>query len=779
MTPTSARIDEDFTARFYRREPIVLELQLEDADGAAEDLANRRFFAALYQPSGEVFDRVEATIANGTNGRPYLSFAFHGDITDALYEQQLLRYALGEQLDSGQDVIVDGVLKILPAPTGTATTTAAIVDGIATRFMRRLEVAGRSRIVVSERGPAGLSAAQIAVAANDIDEPTPKAFMDYVRSMAGDVANEAATTKVNDLITATGEAFSQSQADLDAHLAGKDAQIDAAVVDAQTSVTGFLAGAQAQLDSKAPNALSPFGATARAALDRAIDVVHSADIACIDATGAIDSAAGISQLFYKAALLGKTALVGPGRYLIAGAGSKLGGIRVQMTKSLRVRCDPGAVFFTDNIDNDMIVIEAPSDGAGISSELIEIVWEGGWIDHSKQKVPTSVPDLAGYPPPAGLEGSPGSVSGMTIRGYYFASDGTTLKQGFRRVVVRGLTTYGGKHWQLAGGDTGLAIGDGSGEVLVEGCEHIGSRDVGQYLTGSQSRFTSKCNRFSHSYSGVGFKRSTSFWVCTDNHFENVCRAISTSRILGRGVIAGHASGNSFRNCSQLYRLAETIGAVVEVGTAELMGALLADGTKFPGYPLVVVNLAGSTYCQVSDGRVLSTDPTNSGYAMISYESTTINGVTTLSQYNWLRNVVGIAGCTTGGTEIPGQSDNNYFEGVVGYQDTVPQYPQVSASSHVLRRTANGQPAFRTQILMDDGTPAKPIIARVNQPSTGIYFDTNIVAFGINGSSRLSVNTISATIRMPGYASDAAAATGGLVANQTYYNPTTRAVSIKS
>jgi hypothetical protein len=237
MTPTSARIDEDFTARFYRREPIVLELLLEDADGAAEDLANRRFFAALYQPSGEVFDRVEATIATGTNGRSYLSFAFHGDITDALYEQQLLRYALGEQLDSGQDVIVDGVLKILPAPTGTATTTAAIVDGIATRFVRRLEVAGRSRIVVSERGPAGLSAAQIAVAANDIADPSPAAFMDHLRA----TARAQAVIGVGDTLADLGEAVGE-----------KFAEVDDVVGAAVDNAKAFVDGAQAQIDAKQP-----------------------------------------------------------------------------------------------------------------------------------------------------------------------------------------------------------------------------------------------------------------------------------------------------------------------------------------------------------------------------------------------------------------------------------------------------------------------------------------------------------------------------------------------
>ncbi|KQN28302.1 hypothetical protein ASF00_10550 [Sphingomonas sp. Leaf34] len=229
MTPTSARIDEDFTARFYRREPIVLELLLENADGAAEDLANRRFFAALYQPSGEVFDRVEATIATGTNGRPYLSCAFHGDITDALYGEQLLRYTIGEQLDSGQDVIVDGVLKILPAPVGASTGTSTIVDGIATRFVRRLDIAGRSRILVSERGPAGLSAAQIAVAANDITEPTPEAFMGHLRSTAATAARQEADSQFGDAMLDFGEFVGVRSAEIDGAISGADA----AAVEAQ------------------------------------------------------------------------------------------------------------------------------------------------------------------------------------------------------------------------------------------------------------------------------------------------------------------------------------------------------------------------------------------------------------------------------------------------------------------------------------------------------------------------------------------------------------------
>jgi lysophospholipase L1-like esterase len=216
MTPTSARIAEDFTARFYRGEPIVLELQLEDVAGAPEHLASRTFFAALYRSSGEVFDRAAGVVAIDTNGRPYLTCAFNGDISDALYGEPLLRYAIGETHDSGNDIIVDGALIILPAPTGLVAGSGTIVDGIATRFVRRLEVGGRSRFVVSERGPAGLSAAQIAVAANDIDEPTPEAFMAHLRSTASEVARDVALDQVGDAITELGEFTSQRSAEIEA-----------------------------------------------------------------------------------------------------------------------------------------------------------------------------------------------------------------------------------------------------------------------------------------------------------------------------------------------------------------------------------------------------------------------------------------------------------------------------------------------------------------------------------------------------------------------------------
>jgi hypothetical protein len=218
MTPTSARIAEDFTARFYRGEPIVLELQLEDADGAPEDLASRKFFAALYRSSGEVFDRAVGVVAIDTNARPYLTCAFNGDISDALYGEQLLRYAIGEMHDSGNDIIVDGALIILPAPTGLVAGSGTIVDGIATRFVRRLAIGGRSRIVVSERGPAGLSAAQIAVAANDIEEPTPEAFMAHLRSTASDAAREVAFDQVGNAITELGEFTSERSAEIDVKL---------------------------------------------------------------------------------------------------------------------------------------------------------------------------------------------------------------------------------------------------------------------------------------------------------------------------------------------------------------------------------------------------------------------------------------------------------------------------------------------------------------------------------------------------------------------------------
>jgi len=257
MTPTSARIAEDFTARFYRGEPIVLELQLEDADGAPEDLASRTFFAALYRSSGEVFDRAAGVVAIDTNERPYLTCAFNGDISDALYGEQLLRYAIGEMHDSGNNIIVDGALIILPAPTGLVAGSNTIVDGIATRFVRRLEIGGRSRIVVSERGPAGLSAAQIAVAANDIDEPTPEAFMAHLRGTASDVAREVAFDQVGNAITELGEFTSERSAEIDAAISdvgtvgvivtskGKYAEDQGKYAKAQGDAIGDISGAVA------------------------------------------------------------------------------------------------------------------------------------------------------------------------------------------------------------------------------------------------------------------------------------------------------------------------------------------------------------------------------------------------------------------------------------------------------------------------------------------------------------------------------------------------------
>ncbi len=161
MTPFSNRIDDDFTARFYRGEAMVIELQLEDANGAAEDLAGRTFFVAIYHAGGEVFDSRAAIVATDAGSdRPHLSCTFVGDITDALYGEDMLRYSVGEFLANGNDIIVDGALKILPAPPGGPITTSVPIGDVATRFVRRLSTQSRSRIAVSERGPRGLSLAE-------------------------------------------------------------------------------------------------------------------------------------------------------------------------------------------------------------------------------------------------------------------------------------------------------------------------------------------------------------------------------------------------------------------------------------------------------------------------------------------------------------------------------------------------------------------------------------------------------------------------------------------
>ncbi len=149
-----------------------------------------------------------------------------------------------------------------------------------------------------------------------------------------------------------------------------------------------------------------------------------------------------------------------GDYRIAYAGSDAGGVQAIVTSHLDILCAPGAEFVTDatgaawsggtapfGVDNDMIRLSVPSDGAGLPAGGVKITWRGGVFRQRNQPGSTSMPFRIEYPPIN--QGASGTTSGLSIRGSYgttglpagnvtfTGTNGTTIPSGTRMLSDEG------------------------------------------------------------------------------------------------------------------------------------------------------------------------------------------------------------------------------------------------------------------------------------------------------------------------------------------------------
>jgi hypothetical protein len=155
-----------------------------------------------------------------------------------------------------------------------------------------------STTVVQLRGGKGLTAAEQAFIAGQIAEPTQTALDAYLRAPALEAATQA-RADVDGLIAATGEAFGQEKAALDAHVDARDVEIDDAISAASDATTfasdqGEFARTQGNFSKDAGDAALAKAAAAQAAVDAAAPILAGADILGAR-TQAVGSAAAALQ----------------------------------------------------------------------------------------------------------------------------------------------------------------------------------------------------------------------------------------------------------------------------------------------------------------------------------------------------------------------------------------------------------------------------------------------------------------------------------------------------
>lgn len=157
MIALDNRFDEDGNATFYAGEIIAAEIQLQDRDGSAQPIGDRRFALTIHRPDRSIVVARAASAAIDADG-PYAAWAIEGAISGALWPSPGVRYEIAELLQIGRDVLVAGTLRILRAPAQVDAVEGPLLDGGAvTRFIVRRNAAG-SRLLVSQRGAPGRDA---------------------------------------------------------------------------------------------------------------------------------------------------------------------------------------------------------------------------------------------------------------------------------------------------------------------------------------------------------------------------------------------------------------------------------------------------------------------------------------------------------------------------------------------------------------------------------------------------------------------------------------------
>lgn len=165
--------------RIYAGEPLAIELQIINQQGAYADLTGRVFVMAAFTAfDGAVLYDV---MARGAGTSAFLLLT--GEQTEALYpiSFKTLCIEIVELLEDGISPILEGRLKILPR---AGAFSPALSPGVGASPVTQITFAEASnRLVVSQRGAPGLSAFQQLAMAGVISEPTVQAFVAWVTSI--------------------------------------------------------------------------------------------------------------------------------------------------------------------------------------------------------------------------------------------------------------------------------------------------------------------------------------------------------------------------------------------------------------------------------------------------------------------------------------------------------------------------------------------------------------------------------------------------------------------
>ena len=457
-----------------------------------------------------------------------------------------------------------------------------------------------------------------------------------------------------------------------------------------------------------------------------------------DPTGVTDSTPALVAAFTA----GGEVYIPEGDYLIANAGADAGGVEVTMVTSIRVTCHPNARFFTDSLDNDFIRFIVPSNGAGLPTEKLTFEWYGGFFDMQNQKNSTNIPHSATYP--GANVGSSATCDAISIRGSYTSG---TLKNALSLAVVKYANFYAGPHWEIAGGDSGVFIGDGCDVGVVSNCHFTGIRDDAVYgswdstgILGGALEISN--NTFENCFFAIATKRSASGFDIHGNEITNCVNGIWAGTSVGSGIVGGTITGNTLTGCTRNIYASDATGVVVTGNLMNVAGALDNSGaaiTVYNPYPSGVT-LNGCTACTVMHNEGIGVNAAYSAATgpflyLDKYVTGTRNSINNFIAYNYADTWYNLGYCDTGAT-----SGNRFIQNVGVSMVNLAYFSNKPATDYEERwDVAANVPIYMTPQLFADGTAAAPAIARRSQTSTGVFFAANKIGLSASGIERFAIN----------------------------------------
>ena len=313
-----------------------------------------------------------------------------------------------------------------------------------------------------------------------------------------------------------------------------------------------------------------------------------------------------------------------GTYLVAAAGADAGGVNADISESISVRCDDGAVFKAGSgLDNDIVRINCNPTG-WTADRNITVKWVGGKFDMTGQKTSTSVPFSGDFTAQNGV-GSSATTDGLSIRGEVNIS--STYYAGFRHTTVKDVQVLASttEHWKQSGGDSGINI-NGSRHIHVSNNQLIGCRDLGIYCSGltageieGGSTFISD-NKFYGCLYGCSVKRLSSNVQMVNNTGYDTAVVATSTAITGSGAGSNVVIANNVGN--RAWRVVRAVGGAAHSihGNVSVDHGLVDPDTGLAFSPNV---FASSNSCVCVEGLRHSTVYGNHAYKTTTFSTNTV------------------------------------------------------------------------------------------------------------------------------------------------------------